>query len=216
MRVDVGRWRRWHFVFVVGVRKSSMVVTVVVMVIDRPKVAVIGGVALTEHVRCHKVWWLRVQRVSGLGRRCLIVGRCEARQAQIVFCNGREKHKECQNFSLVRKTYKQSEVCQHVLSIAARWWLHARCVVKSHERNFMAFNIAINYSSEAGIMCCTISAKKSSSSDWKVLTNMRVTTGSAIINAGDATFRARFSTHESSWRGLFADHTMSDLIYVRH
>lgn len=48
-------------------------VSVVVVMIDRPKVAVVGGVGLTEHVRGHEVWRLRIQRVGWLRRRGLVV-----------------------------------------------------------------------------------------------------------------------------------------------
>lgn len=50
MLINVCRRRCWHFIFFIGVRKASMMMRVVMMMVDRTKVAVLSRVCLAQHV----------------------------------------------------------------------------------------------------------------------------------------------------------------------
>lgn len=64
MLINVRGRRRRHFVLLVAVRKSGVVVRVVVVMIDRAEIAVVGCVSLPQHVRSDEIRGLGVQRVG--------------------------------------------------------------------------------------------------------------------------------------------------------
>ena len=106
MLVDIGwRWRG-HFIFLIRVRKSRVVMCVVMVVINGSKVAVFCRVSLTQHVRCHEIGGLSVDGVWRLRRWCLNVRWCKtAVQAQIIFCEEKKRRKSFfEGISLVRKS----------------------------------------------------------------------------------------------------------------
>lgn len=136
MLINVRGWRWRHFVFLVAVRKSGVVVRVVVVMIDRTEVAVVGCVSLSQHVWRDEIRGLRVQRVAGLRWRRLDVRRRETREAQVVFCNEQTVLlSECFSSGKVFTTGSLSTLVKYSSMLQARLEL----------MNFMAFNIAINY-----------------------------------------------------------------------
>lgn len=131
------RGRRWrHFVLLVAVRKSGVMVRVVVVMIDGTEVAVVGCVSLSQHVWRDEIRGLCVQRIAGLRWRRLDVCRRETREAQVVFCNERTVLlSECFSSGKVFTTASLSTLGKYSPMLQARLGV----------MKVMTFNIAINY-----------------------------------------------------------------------